>query len=130
MENRRNDYRHTFPPDDRLSVELRTSRARGTLTGQIVNLSVSGMSVVLDDDTALVHPDERCRATFSIPHGLRRFTLESAVIHTCPTAAGGQFGLHFLPLDDADAQEEQEKAIWVFLLDEQRRLRRQTRGEL
>jgi hypothetical protein len=127
MENRRFDYRHTFPPDDRLRVEISTTRGRRLLTGEIINLSVGGMAVALGDGAAPPRESDRVRAHFAIPHGLRRLALESAVVHT--PAGEGPFGLRFLALDDPDAQDEREKALWVFLLDEQRRLRRQLRGE-
>jgi hypothetical protein len=125
VENRRHDYRHTFPPDDRLRVELSTPSGRPLSAGQIVNLSVGGMAVDLGEEAVRLAEDEPVRAHFAIPHGLRRFALEPAVVHT----GGGPLGLRFLPLADAAAQDERERALWVFLLDEQRRLRRQQPGE-
>jgi hypothetical protein len=128
MDNRRNDYRHTFPAEDRLRVEIILDDNRTIVAGDVVNLSVTGMAVELEEAHSF-RVDDRCTATFSIPHGLRRFALDSEVIHTMPTAGGGHLGLHFRPLDNGDAQDEREKALWVFLLDEQRRLRPRMRGE-
>lgn len=129
MSNRRNDYRHTFAPDDRLRVELYDAGGPRLAVGQVVNLSLGGMAVDLGDTPFRLDPAHAVSARFSIPHGLRRFALASAVVHTHPTAEGGQLGLRFLPLDDLGAREERERALWVFLLDEQRRERRQMLGE-
>ncbi len=127
MKNRRNDYRHTFAPDDRLRVEV-AAGPRHTVTGQIVDLSVGGMAVDLGDEAAALRDDEVCAARFSIPHGLRQFALATRVAHTRPNNAGAQLGLHFVPLDDPQAQDKREQALWVFLMDEQRRQIRQARG--
>jgi c-di-GMP-binding flagellar brake protein YcgR len=129
MSNRRNDYRHDFAPDDRLRVELSAAGGRDAV-GQIVNLSLGGMAVDLGGASLRLDPAECVSARFSIPHGLRRFALASSVVHTAATAEGGPVGLRFLPLGDLDAQEERDKALWVFLLDEQRRQRRQAREEV
>ena len=123
MSNRRTDYRHHFAPDDRLRVELASRNGR-RVVGQIVNMSVGGIAVALDNATCRLDPADPVSAQFAIPHGLRRFTLASTVVHGCATDDGGQLGLQFLPLEDLDLQETRDKALWVFLLDEQRRERR------
>ena len=123
MSNRRNDYRHQFADDDRLRVDLSALPGRRRVTGQMVNLSVGGLAF-LGDGSFRLDPAAPVVAHFAIPHGLRRFAIPSAVVHT---AADG-IGLRFLPLEDPVAQEEREKALWVFLMDEQRRERRLRRA--
>jgi hypothetical protein len=120
MENRRHDYRHAFPPDFRLRVEISLSRGGAPLIGEMLNLSIGGMTVDLGDATVRLDANEEVCVRFAIPHGLRHFTIPSTIVHIDP-APPGAFGLCFLPLDDPDAQEEREKNLWVFLLDEQRR---------
>jgi len=124
MSNRRYDYRHHFAPDDRLRVELAFTGGRRAV-GQIVDMSVGGIAVALDDPTCRFDPADAVSAHFAIPHGLRRFALASAVVHRRAADEGNHFGLRFLPLDNLDAQESRDKSLWVFLLDEQRRERRQ-----
>jgi len=123
VRNRRQDYRHNFPPDDRLQVELSSAEGDRS-TGQIADLSIGGLAY-LGDVSFRLDSDEPITAHFAIPHGLRRFAISASVVHD----AGDRIGLHFLPLDDEEAQEERDKALWVFLLDEQRRERRRMRGE-
>jgi hypothetical protein len=123
MHNRRNDYRHPFAPEDRLRVELTSARG-SCVIGEIADLSIGGLAYEGDVAFPLV-PDEQVTAHFAIPHGLRRFAIPATVVHD----RGDRFGLHFLPLEDDEAQEDRDKALWVFLLDEQRRERRRLRGE-
>ncbi|HKI35959.1 MAG TPA: PilZ domain-containing protein [Gemmataceae bacterium] len=128
MNNRRNDYRHPFAVDDRLRVELTAAGGRRLAAGQIVDLSVGGLAY-LGDAPIRLDPAHPVVVHFAIPHGLRRLAIPAAVVYTGAEEEGSPFGLRFLPLDDADAQEERDKALWVFLLDEQRRERRRRRGE-
>jgi hypothetical protein len=123
LNNRRNDYRHQFADDDRLRVDLSALPGRRRVTGQMVNLSVGGLAFQGEAPLRL-DPGAPVVAHFAIPHGLRRFVIPSAVVHD---GAGG-VGLRFLPLEDPVAQEEREKALWVFLMDEQRRERRLRRA--
>ena len=125
VSNLRASYRHQFAPDDRLRVDLSGPGGQRLATGQIVNMSPEGIAVDLDGASLRLDPAQPIAAHFAIPHGLRRFAIPSAVVHT---AADG-IGLRFLPLEDPVAQEEREKALWVFLLDEQRRERRLRRAE-
>jgi hypothetical protein len=120
VSNLRNDYRHHFAPDDRLRVEL-SAGGRRVATGQIVNMSLGGIAVDLGDASPRLDAAEAVSAHFAIPHGLRRFALPAAVVHAEATAEGDRLGLHFLPPNDPATREEREKALMVFLLDEQRR---------
>jgi hypothetical protein len=128
VNNRRNDYRHPFAPDDRLRVELSAWGGRPFVTGQIANLSVGGIACVAEGKFRL-DPARPVVAHFAIPHGLRRFAIRCAVVHAGAGREGDPVRLHFLPLDNPVSQEEREKALWVFLLDEQRRDRRMRRWQ-
>ena len=119
MNNRRSDYRHHFAPDDRLRVDLSTGGYR-VATGQIIDMSVGGIAVEVDGAALRFDPAKPISAHFAIPHGLRRFAVPAAVVHSEETAEGQRVRLHFLPPDDPRDQEERDHALWVFLLDEQR----------
>ncbi len=126
MSNRRNDYRHPFAPDDRLRVELSLWGGRPFATGQISDLSLGGLSCVFPAGSPL-DAGRPVVAHFAIPHALRQFAIRCEVIHA---GAGGEddpVRLRFLPLRNPVAQEERDKALWGFLLDEQRRDRRMRR---
>jgi hypothetical protein len=126
VSNSRNDYRHPFAPEDRLRVELSWAGRRPFAEGQILNMSLGGLACVLDDHYVFA-PSRRVVAHFAIPHGLRRFAIPCEVIHPGTGGEDDPIRLRFLPLDNPDAQEEREKALWVFLLDEQRHDRRMRR---
>ncbi|HEX5271925.1 MAG TPA: PilZ domain-containing protein [Gemmataceae bacterium] len=123
MSNQRNDYRHDFAPDDRLRVELSWVGGAAFAVGQIVNLSVSGLACVVEGDSHLDR-GRRVVAHFAIPHGLRRFAISCEVMYAGTGQESDPIRLRFLPLATPSAQEERDKALWVFLLDEQRRDRR------
>jgi c-di-GMP-binding flagellar brake protein YcgR len=120
MDNRRQDYRHTFEPAERLHVELTRADGSAVLTGEIVNLSVGGMLVALPHACPF-KPAERCHVQFAIEPE-RPLAIRAAVVHLAADRAGA--GLRFLPLANLDAGEARERALWRFLLDEQRRARR------
>lgn len=125
MENRRNEFRHIFPLNDQLRVELASVYLPRMITGQVVDLSVAGMAVDLGEQALWLREGIYCLAHFNIPHGLRHFALESQVISTRQGTGHGRLGLYFLPLPDLERQEERERLLWEFLLDEQRRVRQQ-----
>lgn len=120
MSNRRNDYRHPFAPDDRLRVELSAWGARPFVTGQIADLSVGGIACVAEG-AVILDAGRPVVAHFAIPQGLRRFAIRCTVVHAGAGREVDPIRLRFLPLDDPAAQEEREQALWLFLLDEQRR---------
>jgi hypothetical protein len=121
VDNQRSNYRHYFARDDRLRVELSVAGGSRVVSGQIVNMSLGGIAVDLGDASFRLDPAEPVAAHFAIPHGLRQFALPAEVVHVEQTARGDRVGLQFLPPKDPDALEERERALWAFLLDEQRR---------
>jgi hypothetical protein len=121
VNNLRTSYRHQFAPDDRLRVDLSGAGGQRLATGQIVNMSPEGIAVDLDGASLRLDPAQPISAHFAIPHGLRHFALPAAVIHVEATAGGHRLGLRFLSPHDYGAREDREKALMLFLLDEQRR---------
>lgn len=119
-DNRRRDYRHYFNPHERVRVELNASKPQISLPGAIVNLSIGGMLVQLDDPTVTLRTDDQFRAGFTIP-GDRHLTFQ-AVVNRIQTWEGAVcHSFRFFPLLDPAENEARERALWLFLLDEQRR---------
>jgi hypothetical protein len=121
VSNLRASYRHQFAPDDRLRVDLSGPGGQRLATGQIVNMSPEGIAVDLDGASLRLDPAQPIAAHFAIPHGLRRFALPAAVVHIEATAGGHRLGLRFLTSGDSGARDDRERALMLFLLDEQRR---------
>ena len=144
MENRRQHFRHYFSPMRPIAVRLQS--AEGTapvegdpemgcnalasnththMPGDLVDLSIGGMCVY----AAALKGDRS-------PSWVVTLTLESTPplclrverVHK-RVADGSCCGFRFLDDEDVIVLEEREKAIWKFLLDEQRRRRRYLRGE-
>lgn len=120
-ENRRHDYRHQFGKHERIRVELEAPRQKKTLFGFIVNLSLGGMLVELEDQSIALAKDEECRAHFSIPSDGRPVVFDAVVIRAQPLSGIVQHSFHFLPLADPVEEEKREKNLWQFLMEEQRR---------
>jgi c-di-GMP-binding flagellar brake protein YcgR len=119
MENRRQDFRHAFPPPERRRVHL--TAATGTATGEILDLSLGGMRVRLEPAGAL-KPRQRYRVQLSLTAD-EALALDAEVVHGRNDPENG-CGLHFLPLVDLRASDARERRLWKFLLDEQLRQRR------
>ncbi len=125
MENRRQDYRHTFAPPRQLRVELHAPGRRVASVGDIVDLSVGGMKIRLHEGTPPLALAERCWASSTLPVGDLQLALHATVVHVQMGTSGCYYGLHFLPSVDPCVDEKREQAIWRFLLEEQRRALRQ-----
>jgi c-di-GMP-binding flagellar brake protein YcgR len=124
MESKRKDYRHNFPADERIPVDLELSGARTVLHGEIVNLSVGGMRVHFVDSVADLNPQGRLVARASIRESKIDLALASTVIYAEQSDDASYCGLRFLPSASRTIDESTERIVWSFLLDEQRRLRR------
>jgi c-di-GMP-binding flagellar brake protein YcgR len=128
MQNRRLNYRHSFDADDRLPVEL-LPPSRESLGGQIVDLSVTGMKVRLTNKERDLPAGERLLTGMSLP-GLRtRLRLSATVVYDEPRSDAHYLGLRFLPSANRFADENCDKQIWLFLMDEQRRTIRERRAQ-
>jgi c-di-GMP-binding flagellar brake protein YcgR len=119
-DNRRNDYRHSFRLFDRVSVELHTPGLRQALIGEILDLSLGGMKVRIKERNLPLHCRDPITARSRVP-GINQTTgLKATVVYSQSTNEGQTLGLQFLSLDD----EDREKAMWLYLLDQQRAQRR------
>ena len=122
MENRRQDYRHIFRPHERRQVQM-SAAAAGTLRGELLDLSLGGVRVRLPGGAPPLKPQERCRVQLEVDSD-QALLFDAEVIHREPDPEAS-CGLRFLPLVDVNAWELRERRLWKFLLEEQRRLRRQ-----
>ena len=123
MENRRQDYRHAFPPPARIAVELLRAGTRVPVEGEIVNLSVGGMGVELKQaasDTAA----GRWLARFTVPLEQTPLSIPARLVHAANACS---CGFQFLPLVDSIAHEHRERLIGRYLLEEQRQARKNTK---
>lgn len=136
MENRRQDYRHSFSASDQFKVELKFSRPEAVHAGVIVDLSLGGMKVLLDDPTVEMAVDDRVEVDFSAPPGDVRsavpFNFNAIVVHKEVKAEQTYYCFEFLPHLDPALNELREKELWTFLMNEQRRqaliFRKQRKG--
>jgi c-di-GMP-binding flagellar brake protein YcgR len=124
MENRRNHYRHSFPAESPLPVEVVLPGRPAPLAGQTTNLSISGIALRLAEEVTDLAPAHLCRVNLALPHSQEQLSLSARVIYARQTEGRSLCGLSFLSLASETANEERERAIWLFLLDEQRRQRR------
>ncbi len=122
MPNRRKDYRLALA-DDPLPAELLLPGSKRPLVGAVVNLSISGMALRLPEDLPTPTLEEVCQVTFTLPSDRRRLPIQARAVYVSRRDDGNLCGLSFLPLSLESATEERERAIWLFLLDEQRRRR-------
>jgi PilZ domain len=122
MENRRQHYRFAFAPTRRLPVHLGSIDGQASVAGKIVNLSIWGICVSIEGPG--MPPGDRWYATFALEPDAEPLTLLLERVYaqdgteTC-------CGFRFLRTLDLKAQEERERTIWRFLLEEQRRERRE-----
>jgi hypothetical protein len=124
MENRRQYYRHPFPPARGLSVSFQSTDESSRFAGDIINLSIGGVCV--GTKARAVTPGKNWLATLTLgTHGVT-LTMPVEQVHTKDDEPG-QCGFRFLPRPNPRVQEEQERQIWSFLLDEQRGQRRLAR---
>ena len=130
MHNRRQTYRHSFPPDEELRVELTTLDQRTTVSGELTDLSVEGMRVRVKANAAPRVGDQftaRLLDRASPPADLGLSFLVQ-VRHLDRHGADVYCGIHFLPAVQPSLNEQRENALGRFLAEEQRRAIRQLRA--
>jgi c-di-GMP-binding flagellar brake protein YcgR len=120
MKNLRQDYRHPFPPTRRLSVELRISEAGQTIQGEIVNLSIGGMAVVIKSPAPKIPVESRLIARLGLSSNGSQLSIPSVVVHV-QNGDPPLHGFRFVPPTSSHEQEARDKILWSFLLEEQRR---------
>jgi c-di-GMP-binding flagellar brake protein YcgR len=117
MENRRQHYRHEFAPTRPMSVRLESAHAKRAINGDLINLSIGGMCVYAaalqaDDATAWTVVLELDKDSPALTIAAQRVNARNGDRAFC--------GFRFLEENNVEAADEREKAIWKFLLDEQR----------
>ncbi len=126
MINRREAYRQAFESGRRPAVQV-VLPGGATRAGTILDLSVGGLRAQLPGSLAAHLPARPWHVSFALAAEQPPVQLPAEHIHVQaqdPPAVG----LHFLPLVDFRAQEEIEKRIWLYLLEEQRRERKLRRA--
>src|SRR5437868_5681502 len=81
MDNRRANYRHTFPVADRSPVDLALADHPQYASGEIVDLSVEGMKVRLDGGTNWLRTKERVVTKASFHRAGLRLTLDATIAY-------------------------------------------------
>jgi hypothetical protein len=127
MENRRRDYRHHFPHPPGIRATLASlGPTPAHFMGEIVNLSLGGAAVQIDEQAGTPASSSQWNVCFSLPAG--DVVSANALFMHRAHGASGSCGFQFLPLVDPLAQENRERLIGRFLMDEQRKLRAERMG--
>lgn len=125
MDNRRKNYRHVLWPEVSLTVEATAPRLDKPLFGIAVNLSVGGLAALFEGNTRTLERGDMYNLRLVFPHDKSVLNLVAMVVYRGGTEAMSSYGLEFVPLANAETNEQRENAIWRYLLDEQRRQRRE-----
>ena len=124
MENRRQHYRHSFRPTEKLKVQLRSLNGGSALQGSVVNMSIGGMcveSVGLES----IGP-ERLQAVIELEADAPPVSVAVERVYS-QSGSQGQCGFRFLLPANINKREDLERHIAKFLLEEQRSERRRLR---
>jgi hypothetical protein len=122
MDNRRQHFRYPFTPKSCWKATFRALDATNSFAAEIVNLSIGGICVKLGPD----HAAKGERWLVAIQLSTDDEPLHMPVERVHPNGGEpGIWGFRFLPLPSALEQEERDRLIWRFILEEQRRDRRE-----
>jgi PilZ domain len=122
MENRRQHYRHALAGPQRLRAQFRSAATSESFAAEIVDLSIGGMCAV--PETKELTTAGRWRVVFALAAKKMQVMVES--VHSSEDRSG-HCGFRILPSAEIKQRENQERAIWQFLLEEQRREQRRSR---
>jgi hypothetical protein len=122
MENRRQHYRHEFAPTRRFLVRLEAAQA--SVQAEVINLSTSGFCVYSPELRAATPANWVVTLTLETEGEPLKAPAERVYARDTERAC---CGFRFLSTGP-EADEEREKAIWRFLLREQRRRWQLQRG--
>lgn len=126
-DNRRDTYRHPFPPYNAPPVAIQfpgTSHGPESRSGEMLDLSLGGMGVRVREEEDACVAGSRCLVCFSLPGAnvdRTKLLFECLVVHARKEPLGVSYGLCFLPLDSPVEEEKRARLLWNFLLEEQRR---------
>lgn len=121
MENRRRYYRYVFPVTSRPTARLECPDWPTPLIGEVVDLSGGGMLVYLRDRTAPLPVRQAVTVHCPLPNGGPNLVLVSEVVHCRVQADGVYCGIHFVPDERPQAQDQRVSMLLHFIADEQRR---------
>jgi c-di-GMP-binding flagellar brake protein YcgR len=124
MESRRNHYRHYFGPGEQFSVRLESPVSRAALEGEILNLSADGMCVRLRATAMPFRLHDCIRVEATLPRTTVKLSIHAVLVRVERRGADTFACLQYLPTLIPNAVEGLRKTIWRFLLEEQRRERR------
>jgi c-di-GMP-binding flagellar brake protein YcgR len=125
MENRREYYRQALAPDTGVSVLLRASDGSVSFFCEMVDLSIGGMCVLLNPCT--LSPTLKWVAIFSLPAISEPLHIPVEPVYS-EDEKPGRCGIRFLPRSSPRLQEQHDRQICRFLLEEQRGERRNNRA--
>jgi c-di-GMP-binding flagellar brake protein YcgR len=117
MQNRRQTYRHVFPPNHRLRASLVEQGEAVGRTGEIVNLSIGGMCVKLDD--GVTSPEGNCLVDFVLDGANEVIQIRAERVHA-KQDRDLCLGWRFLFPIHAPTRERLERQISKYLIDVQR----------
>lgn len=121
MQNRRQHFRQSFSAPERLPITLHSQGSAETIHGEVVNLSIGGVRIESVELTQSA--TERWSAEFSVDGGATTLRITVAKVYV-QADSHMRVGFRFLPSANLAMREEQEKAIWRYLLEVQRSERR------
>jgi c-di-GMP-binding flagellar brake protein YcgR len=124
MENRRQYFRQAIAPRQNIAVLFRTLDGTSSFSAEIVNLSIGGMCI--KGKIIETAPEKRWTASFILDEESPPLTIPVERVYAHDDERG-RGGFQFLPRTRVRDQEEQERIIWRFLIEEQRNDRRLAR---
>jgi c-di-GMP-binding flagellar brake protein YcgR len=122
MKNRRQDFRYALKPKSYWKATFRAIEGANTFSAEIVNLSVGGFCVKLEPGHSAT--GEKWVVTIELSTQAAPLRVPVERIHP-DGAEQGYWGFRFLPLPNALEQEAQDRLISRFILEGQRRDRRE-----
>jgi c-di-GMP-binding flagellar brake protein YcgR len=122
MENRRQHFRYAFTPRHYWMATFHSQDATATFSAEIVNLSIGGICVKAGSGQSA----QGGRWIVAIALSTHGEPLRIPVERVHPSVSEpGCWGFRFCPLPNAMEQEEQDRLIWRFIMEAQRRDRRE-----
>ncbi len=122
MENRRQHFRYAFTPKSYWKATFRALDGTATFSAEIMDLSIGGICVKAESGPSAAA--EKWLVAIELSTHAEPLRIPVERVHP-DGGAPGHWGFRFLPLPNAVEQEEQDRLIWRFILEEQRRDRRE-----
>jgi hypothetical protein len=114
---KRSTYRHTFALKERPAIDIAVSGRPPFLRGKILNLSLGGALVEVRDRARLLKEGSWVVLRFDILDGPTEYHARTIYAGSGDNA---QFGFRFVRLIDPTENTSRDKALWRYLLEEQR----------